>query len=138
MFFSIGKQKKAKKSSFILAKVNISLKNMALLYCSFWVSGTMLYGGTDYFETVSPYQSQLTKDMINTKKGDIETEIDKLAETIETNSKCGLERLRTLTGILVLTERSLINRKKYLEALRGKKQMMLKKDVKKQIDKHKN
>ena len=89
------------------------------------------YGcGIWYVESTTSSEATQTQSDIESKKQEIEQAIEELKKEINTNSKCGLEKLKLLTGIMVLYERALIDRKKFLNDLKNRKQELLTKKLK--------
>ena len=106
------------------------LNFMALLCCCFMVLGFSPRLYATGVTAVLANEKQATLNMLDLKSKEIDNEISLLKEELISNQACAVERLRTITSLILLARASLLEREAILHSLKENKMMLETKTLK--------
>jgi len=103
---------------------------MALLCCCIMVLGSHQNLHASGVTAVLVNEKQATLNMLDLKSKEIDNEISLLKEELKSNQACAVERLRTITSLILLARASLLERGAILHSLKENKMMLETKTLK--------
>lgn len=86
--------------------------------------------GANNFQTVLESEEQKTLGMLKDEKAEINDELQLLKKELTTSKHCALERLKTITSLVLLTRLSLLEREAILKGLKDTRSILDTKTIK--------
>ncbi len=128
----------AEKDKEVVLGEKTASKIMALLqYCLMMVMFIAVEAnatGIINYQTVLLTEKQQTLAMLQQAEKETDDEISLLKKELETSKACGVERLKTIVSLVVMTRYSLLEREALLKRLRDTKGILETKSIRKKED----